>query len=178
MILISYGTRPEWIKIQPILKNLQSGYQLLFTGQHTDLIPDAEYDWELPFENVSESRLDDIVINVLTWLDQAFHIVGEIDYVMVHGDTTSAMAVAMAAFHREIPVIHLEAGLRTYDLKNPYPEEFNRIMIDKIAEIYFCPTMMNADNIFAERNGNSEFELFVTGNTVIDALLEFAPETT
>ena len=135
MLLISYGTRPEWIKIKPIIDILDTKklpYILLFTGQHTTLINEKR-DRELFIPNGS-NRLDAIFNGILgnDW------IFNNVDRVMVQGDTTSALAISFAAFHRKIQVIHLEAGLRTYDNNNPYPEELNRSCISKIATIHFC----------------------------------------
>lgn len=97
------------------------------------------------------------------------HAFEHITHVMVQGDTTSALTVALAAFHREIPVIHIEAGLRTYDMKNPYPEEFNRQAISRMASIHFCPTETSKANLLRE---NTQGDIFVVGNTVLDNLLE------
>lgn len=162
MLLISYGTRPEWIKIKPLLKELDknnSKYKLLFTGQHVDLVKHAGL--KLEIKNLSENRLDSVLGSIINQ-DEIFE---GITSVMVHGDTTSAIGMALAAFHRKIPIIHLEAGLRTHDLDNPYPEEANRKIIDSLATILLCPTNFNVLNLEDEK---APGKMYITGNTVLD----------
>ena len=169
MILISFGTRPEYIKLKPIVdifKKKKQPYKILFTGQHTSLLPaeaSVEIDYKLNIKDGS-NRLDSIVGSVMNqshiWIEQLTHV-------MVQGDTTSAFAVALAAFHRKVPVIHLEAGLRTYDNNNPYPEEFNRQAISRLTSIHLCPTENDANNLKRE---NAQGEIHVVGNTVLDNL--------
>lgn len=167
MILVSFGTRPEWIKIKPLLKELRKSYnvRVLFTGQHTDLLAGedlGESAIKLKIES-GYNRLDSIVRSVLN-LEGVYD---DIEAVLVQGDTTSAFAVALAAFHRRIKIIHLEAGLRTYDKNQPYPEEFNRQAISSMADIHLCPTMTDVNNLIKEEfNGRAEF----VGNTVLDNL--------
>ena len=168
-ILVAFGTRPEYIKLKPIIdifKKKQQPYKILFTGQHTSLLPaeaSVEVDYKLSIKDGS-NRLDSIVGSVMNqphiWIEQFTHV-------MVQGDTTSAFAVALAAFHRKVPVIHLEAGLRTYDNNNPYPEEFNRQAISRLASIHLCPTEDDANNLKRE---NTQGEIHVVGNTVLDNL--------
>jgi len=163
MILISYGTRPEYIKLKPLIKKFDGVIPIktVFTGQQMDIV-DKNTDYILNIRE-GDNRLDSIVQSILN-NDYLFE---DIDYVLVHGDTTSAMAVAIAAFHRKIKIIHLEAGLRTYDIQNPYPEEFNRQMIDKLSSILLCPTENNKNNLIDEKcNG----DIYVVGNTIIDNL--------
>ena len=151
MLLISYGTRPEWIKIKPLLNILKGNipFKTVFTGQPLDIV-EKNTDYILEIGD-GENRLNAIAQSILN----ANHIFKDISYVMVHGDTTSAFAMALNAFHRGIKVIHLEAGLRTYDLKNPYPEEFNRQTIDKISDIFY-PTEDFAQRIIKYCNDNEE----------------------
>ena len=140
MILISYGTRPEYLKVKPVMDELDKDgikYETLFTGQHLDLINDVEINQSITIHN-GVNRLDAIVSSIMNNIDFR-----GIDYVMVQGDTTSAFAVALSAFHSGIKIIHLEAGLRTYDNNNPYPEEVNRKIISQIADIHLCPTNNN-----------------------------------
>lgn len=171
MILIAFGTRPEWIKIQPIVEKIDGKipYKLLFTGQHLEIIDKSVSKY--PLEHISidthSNRLDDIVISIL--LKSAF-VFDDISHVMVQGDTTSAFAVALAAFHRQVPIIHLEAGLRSWDIFNPYPEEFNRVSISNMASIHLCPTHHNRYNL-AKCPGIK----YVTGNTVLDKLIGLEP---
>ena len=120
-LLICYGTRPEWIKVKPIIDKLKESnieYKTLFTGQHKDLVTDAA-DYMLPMiEDIGNNRLDSIVSGILKSVDG---IIDNYDYILVQGDTTSVFSIALAAFHRGKKIIHLEAGLRTYDNNNPYP---------------------------------------------------------
>jgi len=167
MLLIAYGTRPEWIKIKPIVDLLDKRnlpYTLLFTGQHTTLVHE-KYDRKIDIP-ASSNRLDSIFISILN----NETIFENIDRVMVQGDTASAFAVAIAAFHRKIQIIHLEAGLRTHDNNNPYPEELYRSCISRIATLHFCPTDSNAQNLIKENIHNG---IYVVGNTAIDAILPY-----
>lgn len=171
MILIAFGTRPEWVKIAPIVKKIDGiiPYKLLFTGQHLEIIDKSVTKY--PLEHISidkhSNRLDDIVISIL--LKSTF-VFDDVSYVMVQGDTTSAFAVALAAFHRNIPIIHLEAGLRSGDINNPYPEEFNRIAISNMSQIHLCPTHNNRYNLM-----KCPGIKYVTGNTVLDNLSKLEP---
>ena len=167
MMLISFGTRPEYIKIKPLLATFdgQIPYALLFTGQHMSLLEEVINTTDVRQLQIQdgENRLDSIVSSIMN-NNQVFR---DIDSVMVQGDTTSAFAVALAAFHRRIKVVHLEAGLRTYNLSHPYPEEFNRQSIARMAEIHLCPTDMAAANL---RQENITSGVYVVGNTVLDNL--------
>jgi len=167
MMLVSFGTRPEYIKIKPLLVEFDGKipYALLFTGQHTSLLKDviATTDVrQLQIED-GENRLDSIVASIMN----SNHAFNKITSVMVQGDTTSAFAVALAAFHRKLSIIHLEAGLRTGDLMHPYPEEFNRQAISRMANIHLCPTELSAYNL---RHENITSNVHVVGNTVLDNL--------
>ncbi len=167
MMLISFGTRPEYIKIKPLLATFDGKipYALLFTGQHTSLLEEVINTTDVRQLQIQdgENRLDSIVSSIMN-NNQVFR---DIDSVMVQGDTTSAFAVALAAFHRKIKIIHLEAGLRTYNLAHPYPEEFNRQAISRMATIHLCPTEMSAANL---RQENITSGVHVVGNTVLDNL--------
>lgn len=167
MILISYGTRPEWLKIKPILKQLKkeniTSFKTLFIQQHSDLIH-GEYDYCIKIKD-SMNRLDSIVSSILN-NESIFY---GIDYVMIQGDTCSAFSVALTAFHRKIKIIHLEAGLRTWDACNPYPEEFYRQSISSMANIHLAPTNINKENLVNEKRSN----IFVVGNTSIDNLIKY-----
>jgi UDP-N-acetylglucosamine 2-epimerase (non-hydrolysing) len=174
MILLVYGTRPEWIKIKPLIHEFDVdnySYKTLFTGQHKDLLKEQTVDFQLEIPDSNNNRLNEIVKSTMTqhfsWiLTHGVHPT----YVMVQGDTTSAMAVALSAFHHGIKVIHLEAGLRTYDRDNPYPEEINRKIISQIADIHLCPTKQAQKNLINEK---IYAESYVAGNTVIDNLLPY-----
>jgi UDP-N-acetylglucosamine 2-epimerase (non-hydrolysing) len=138
MFLVCFGTRPEYIKIKSIIENLKN-VKTCFTGQHVDLINNIDVDYKLNINNENDNRLNNIVINIL----KNNHIFDNIEYVIVQGDTTTAMAIALSAFHNNIKIIHLEAGLRTNNINDPYPEEMNRQVISKLAYLHLCPTEMN-----------------------------------
>ena len=174
MILISFGTRPEYIKIKPLLKEFSKqdiDYKLLLTGQHTDLLSSIEEDVDRLEIIDGDSRLDSIVSSVMN----NNHIFDGVDAVLVQGDTTSAFSIALAAFHRKIKIIHLEAGLRTYDMLNPYPEEFNRQVISRMSDINLCPTEESSINLKQERVGG---KTYVVGNTVLDNIVDIETEYT
>ncbi|MGI6252085.1 MAG: non-hydrolyzing UDP-N-acetylglucosamine 2-epimerase [Aminivibrio sp.] len=176
-IVCTVGTRPEAIKMAPVVAALrQKGLtvSVLATGQHSHMLDQALAFFEIKADvnlSVMEERqsLDSITCRVLsgagTYLDENPH-----DLVLVHGDTTTTMATAMAAFYRGIPVGHVEAGLRSGDLARPFPEEANRIITDSLSSLWFAPTEGAAENLRRENLPLSEKNLFVTGNTVIDAL--------
>jgi len=169
-LLICYGTRPEYIKISPILHELRRQkslpFRVLFTGQHKDIVT-QEADITIKIEDGND-RLDNIVTSIL----KSNSIPQDTSAVLVQGDTTSALAIALSAFHKGIPVIHLEAGLRTYDKKAPFPEEVNRQMISRIASLHLCPTKLSESNLHEERvNG----EIYIVGNTVLDHLVNVLP---
>jgi len=165
MLLISFGTRPEYIKIKPLLEEFggKLPYALLFTGQHTNLLEKVVSTEDVRRLKIQDgpNRLDSIVSSIMN----NDHIFNDITMVMVQGDTTSAFAVGLAAFHRKLKVIHLEAGLRTYDIQSPYPEEFNRQAISRLANIHLCPTKLSAANLKDEQIENN---VYVVGNTVLD----------
>lgn len=169
MILLTYGTRPEFIKIKPIIKELKrinKPFKVLFTGQHKD-IGGGEYDFKLEMKDLGSNRLDSVVANLMNLPDEIF--IG-ITHILVQGDTTSVVGLSLSALHRKLKLIHLEAGLRTYDTENPYPEENNRMIVSTIATIHFCPTTLNYDNLIKE---NTQGDIFVVGNTVLDNLIEY-----
>ena len=169
MILLTYGTRPEYIKIKPLIKefkNYNMPFKILFTGQHKD-IANGDYDFKIEMTDLSNNRLNSVIANLMNLSDDIFN---GITHVLVQGDTTSVVGLAMAALHRKIKVIHLEAGLRTYDNENPFPEENNRRIVSTIASIHLCPTELNANNLYKE---NITENVFVVGNTVLDNLIEY-----
>jgi len=168
MILLTYGTRPEYIKIKPLINEMVKqniSFKTLFTGQHKDIV-NNDADFVLDMKNYGENRLDNIIQNCTnmpsSWFDG-------IDYILVQGDTTSVTGLALAALHRKIKLIHLEAGLRTYDTENPYPEENNRRIVSTIADIHLCPTEQNKINLLKENI--PENKIYVVGNTGLDNLL-------
>ena len=160
-VLICFGTRPEYIKVKSLIEHLPN-VKTCFTGQHKDLLQNLQVDYELNMDEIiSENRLNNILCNILTNI----HIFKDIDYVLVQGDTTTALGVALSAFNNGIKVIHLEAGLRSNDLKDPYPEEANRQFISRIADIHLCPTEFNKANLLKE---NVQGVIRVVGNTGLD----------
>jgi UDP-N-acetylglucosamine 2-epimerase (non-hydrolysing) len=165
MILICYGTRPEWIKVKPVINELRGKIpcKVLFTGQH-EHIGNFYHDYSLKVENRA-NRLDSIIAAVSKIDNKVFD---GIEYVLVQGDTASTFAMALCAYNRKKKVIHLEAGLRTYDLDNPYPEEGYRQMISRIASIHLCATENNKVNLISEK---APGQIFVVGNTVLDNLV-------
>ncbi|MDR1979292.1 MAG: UDP-N-acetylglucosamine 2-epimerase (non-hydrolyzing) [Synergistaceae bacterium] len=170
------GTRPEAIKMAPLVLALKGDpafeTSLLASGQHTDMLFQAldhfgvEADVNLDIMKDSQT-LDHITTAVLGGVGR-FLDSNPQDLLLVHGDTTTTLASALAGFYRKTPVGHVEAGLRSRDLTRPFPEEANRVLTDRISTLYFAPTPLSAENLWAEGVGKPR--VFVTGNTVIDAL--------
>jgi len=175
MILIIYGTRPEYIKVKPLFKELKKNnisFKILFTGQHKDIAP-KESGYILEMSDWGGNRLDSILKNCLSIPE---HYFDGITHILVQGDTTSVVGLAIAGMHRKIKIIHLEAGLRTYDIENPFPEENNRMIVSTIASMHLCPTKQSKNNLLLE--GISENKIHVVGNTVLDNLLEYKDKCT
>lgn len=169
MILLTYGTRPEYIKIKPLIYEFKKNnikFKTLFTGQHKNIVS-QESSYKLEFIDTEGNRLDSIIKNCMDIPDNVFE---GISYIMVQGDTTSVLGISIAAMHRKIPIIHLESGLRTYDYNNPYPEEYNRRLVSIIANIHLCPTELNKRNL---KNENVLGDIYVVGNTSLDNLLDY-----
>jgi len=174
-VLSIFGTRPEAIKMAPVVKALETepGIESIIcvTGQHREMLDqvlalfDIRPDYDLAVMSQNQT-LNGLTKRVIDALDPILQQVAP-DLVLVHGDTTTAMAAGLAAFHRGIKVGHVEAGLRTYDIARPWPEEMNRRVIDVIATLLLAPTEQSAQNLLSERLGG---RVVVTGNTVIDAL--------
>ena len=175
-ILLCLGTRPEAIKMYKLIEELKKikrfSLKVVSTGQHGEMLTDVlhslgcEVDLDLKVMKTGQS-LSMITASVLEKFSAALEDFSP-SLVIVHGDTSSAFAAALAAFYMKIPVAHIEAGLRSGDMENPYPEEFNRIAISRIARYHFAPTEEARLNLVKE--GVSEADIFVTGNTVIDAV--------
>ena len=165
MILFCFGTRPEWLKIKPLIKLLDNEqYKLLFTGQHPDLLHNIDVDYKIDMNN-NINRLDSIIADCMLQFPN-----GDFDSVLIQGDTGSAFGCALAAFNRGLKIYYLEAGLRSYDLEHPYPEEGYRQMIARISDVNFCPTELSADNLMQERVKGL---CHVVGNTVLDNLVDY-----
>lgn len=175
-IFIVFGTRPEAIKMAPLIKELESreyfNTVVCVTGQHRQMLDqilerfsiEPTYDLDIMQEN---QDLFDITIQVMVKIKGILEK-EKPDIVLVHGDTTTAFAAALSAFYFKIPVGHVEAGLRTNNLYSPYPEEFNRQAIDIMTKFYFAPTECSKQNLIKE-NKNKDY-IYVTGNTAIDAM--------
>ncbi|KAA5428019.1 UDP-N-acetylglucosamine 2-epimerase (non-hydrolyzing) [Bacteroides cellulosilyticus] len=176
-IMLVFGTRPEAIKMAPLVKALQKKSRefqtiVCVTGQHREMLDqvlqifDIQPDYDL---NIMKQGQDlyDVTARVLIGMRDVLKEV-QPDVVLVHGDTTTSTASALAAFYQQIPVGHVEAGLRTHNIYSPWPEEMNRLITGRIATYHFSPTALSRQNLLAE--GVKEEAVTVTGNTVIDAL--------
>jgi len=180
-VLSVFGTRPEAIKMAPVVKELRRHSERIesrvcVTAQHREMLDqvlvlfgiDPDYDLNVMQENQS---LAEVTANVLLRLDE---VLGKErpDWVLTQGDTTTAMVATLAAFYRDVKVGHIEAGLRTWNKRHPFPEEINRKIADAICDLHFAPTETARENLL--REGIDEGSVIVTGNTVIDALLDVA----
>lgn len=173
-----YGTRPEAIKVAPLINAVAASPVLegitVVTGQHREMLDQVNQvfgivpDHDLNIMSHGQT-LSQVFARVLEGLDPIL-AAEKPDVVAVQGDTTTSTAAALAAFHRQIPVVHLEAGLRSGDINSPFPEEANRKVTTQIARLHLAPTSVSRDNLLAERVARED--IVVTGNTVIDALLE------
>ena len=175
-ILIVFGTRPEAIKMCPLVKELKSRpyFQTLVcvTGQHREMLDqvlnvfDVSPDYDLNIMKKNQT-LFDITMSILDKI-KALLMKERPDIVLVHGDTSTTFVTALACYYLQIPVGHVEAGLRTYNIYSPYPEEFNRQAVGIISQYNFAPTPLSKSNLI--REGKKESSIYVTGNTVIDAM--------
>jgi len=177
-VMVVFGTRPEAIKMAPVIRELREVKDIdtvvVVTAQHREMLDQVlnlfaiqpDYDLDLMKEH---QDLFNITTGVLNGMKEILEK-EKPHLVLVHGDTTTTFAAALAAFYMRIPVGHVEAGLRTRNKYSPYPEEMNRTLAGRIAELHFAPTDTARDNLLAE--STASFKIWVTGNTVIDALLE------
>lgn len=175
-IMLVFGTRPEAIKMCPLVNELKSRKKIktivCVTGQHRHMLDqvlktfrvEPDYDLSIMKEN---QTLFDITTNILNMINNVLEEVNP-DVVLVHGDTSTTFVTALACFYKKIPVGHVEAGLRTYNIYSPYPEEFNRQAVGIISKYNFAPTELAKENLIKE--GKNPKSIFVTGNTVIDAM--------
>lgn len=176
-VILIFGTRPEAIKMAPLVSKLKEQNNtfdtlVCVTGQHRqmldqvlrifDIVPDYDLNIMKPGQD-----LYDVTSRVLVGLREVLQKENP-SIILVHGDTTTSMSAALAAYYQRIPVAHVEAGLRTYDIYSPWPEEMNRQITGRIASIHFAPTLMAKQNLIKE--SIAESHIFVTGNTVIDTL--------
>lgn len=174
-VLSVFGTRPEAIKMAPLMMELEKHPQIksmcCLTGQHRQMLDtvmeifDLKADYDLDIME-KQQTLSTITTKTLLGMEQVLKE-AKPDLVLVHGDTSTTFAGALAAFYHKIPVGHVEAGLRTYDPYSPYPEEMNRVLVSDIAALHFAPTKANAENL---RKEAVRGDIFITGNTVIDAM--------
>lgn len=179
-VMSVFGTRPEAIKMAPLVKKLNADPDiesvLCVTAQHREMLDqvlelfELKPDYDLNIMKPNQT-LAMITANVLTGMEDVL-IKERPDIVLVHGDTSTTFSAALAAFYQKIPVGHVEAGLRTYDMYSPFPEEVNRVLTGHMASIHFAPTERNRSNLMKE--GIPEDRIAITGNTVVDALLEVA----
>lgn len=175
-IMVSFGTRPEAIKMCPLVKELQQledvSLYVCVSGQHREMLQSVldifgvspDLNLNVMTDNQGLKELTEKVVNGMSDVLEK----EKPDLLLVHGDTTTSYASALAAFYKRIPVGHVEAGLRTYNMSSPFPEEFNRVSIDLMSDLCFAPTEVSKNNLIKE--GKSPDKVFVTGNTIIDAL--------
>ena len=175
-VMLVFGTRPEAIKMCPLVNELKSrkAFQTVVcvTGQHRQMLDmvlkafDVKPDYDLSIMKEKQT-LFDVTANIM---EKIKAVLGQEkpDVVLVHGDTSTTFATALACFYLQIPVGHVEAGLRTYNVQSPYPEEFNRQAVGIIAKYHFAPTELSRDNLL--REGKAASMIYVTGNTAIDAM--------
>lgn len=175
-VMSIFGTRPEAIKMAPLVKELESRKEIesivCVTAQHREMLDqvletfDIKPNYDLDIMKQGQT-LSDITSRVLTGLE---NIIKEVkpDIVLVHGDTTTTFAGALAAFYNQVAIGHVEAGLRTYDKYSPFPEEMNRQMVDCMTDMYFAPTKLSKDNLL--KQNIDENKIYITGNTAIDAM--------
>lgn len=174
--MLVFGTRPEAIKMCPLVKEFQKHRDefetiVCVTGQHREMLDqvltifDVRPDYDLDIMKQGQD-LYDVTARVLIGMRDVFKVCRP-DVLLVHGDTTTSTAAALAAFYQQIPVGHVEAGLRTYNIYSPWPEEMNRQVTGRIAEYNFAPTPLSEKNLLEEK---AQGKIYVTGNTVIDAL--------
>lgn len=173
-ILMVFGTRPEAIKMCPLAIELQKNKEIeckvCLTGQHREMLKQVmdafnlHEDYNLDIMR-DRQTLTTITIDILEKIEPVL-MQERPDMVLVHGDTTTSYAAALAAFYQQIPVGHVEAGLRTGDIYSPFPEEMNRLLTDRISTLYFAPTKQNSENLY---NEGIRQNVFITGNTVIDS---------
>ena len=175
-VISIFGTRPEAIKMAPLVKELEKRKEIesivVVTAQHRQMLDSVletfniKPDYDLNIMKQGQT-LGDITTRALTGLEEVIKK-EKPDIVLVHGDTTTTFAGALAAFYNGTSIGHVEAGLRTYDKYSPYPEEMNRQMVDCMTDMYFAPTLMSEENLLKE--GKDESKIYVTGNTAIDAM--------
>ena len=180
-VMTVFGTRPEAIKMLPLVKKIKADERfesiVCVTAQHREMLDqvldafDTIPDYDLDLMKARQT-ITDITSNVIIGMDEVL-AESKPDVVLVHGDTTTSFAAALAAFYKQIQVGHVEAGLRTYDIYSPFPEEMNRQLTGRLSTLHFAPTNLNKKNL--ENEGTTK-NVYVTGNTVIDALFQIVQD--
>ena len=174
-VMAVFGTRPEAIKMAPLVKELAARPDMeslcCLTGQHREMLDSVMQIFRLTADydlNIMEKQqtLTTITTKTILGMDRVIEEARP-DLILVHGDTSTTFAGALSAFYHQVPIGHVEAGLRTYDKYSPYPEEMNRVLVSDMADLHFAPTAANAENLRREAVGG---EIFITGNTAIDAM--------
>lgn len=177
-ILIAFGTRPELIKLAPLIKKIESSerrtdFLLVSTSQHTELLNEQLAFWDIKPDIILPARTESVKLarlltTTLSGLQDVIEQFDSIEYILVQGDTNTALACSHLAFLNQKKLVHVEAGLRTHDLLSPFPEEYNRMMVARAAYFHFVPSEKNRRNLIQE--GCKDQQIMITGNTVIDAL--------
>lgn len=170
-ILAVYGTRPEFLKIRPVVNASKGLIKSCFIKQHTNIIDFGKSDFTISIDESCKNRLNNIFAQIFIKTEQ---IISEFDAVLIQGDTATVAATALVAYHLKKKIIYLESGLRTYDFQNPYPEEGYRQMVSRIADINLCPTKLSANNLVKEKTIGS---IHIVGNTCLDNLLKYKNKT-
>ena len=175
-IMVVFGTRPEAIKMCPLVNELKSRKNIrtivCVTGQHRQMLDQVleafsvKPDYDLSIMK-DRQTLFDVTASILNRIKEVLEAVKP-DVVLVHGDTSTTFAASLACFYLQVPVGHVEAGLRTYNIASPYPEEFNRQAVGIISQFHFAPTQLAANHLIKE--GKKPETIYITGNTVIDAM--------
>ena len=177
-IAFVFGTRPEALKLFPLIKELKKNKNftciIINTGQHKEMLKqildsinlDESIDFNLNLM-INNQSLSQLTSKAIIELEKIYNLIKP-NAVIVQGDTTTGFSAAVSAYYQNIPIFHVEAGLRTHNLKYPFPEEFNRITIDDISSLYFCPTDWSASNLIKENKDTNN--IYVTGNTIVDTL--------
>ncbi len=170
-IIAIYGTRPEFLKIKPLIKASNNEIKTCFIKQHTDIIDFGAFDFSIEINNNCENRLNSIFEQIFL---KAETIISQFDAVLIQGDTATVAASAFVAYHLKKKVIYLESGLRSHDLDNPYPEEGYRQVVARLADINLCPTRLSARNL---KNEKVKGEIHVVGNTALDNIVKYKNQT-
>ena len=168
--LVVYGTRPEYLKVKTLIA-LSDSIDSLFVKQHTDIIDFGAFDHSIQIKNTCSNRLNSIFEQVFL---KAEDIISKYDNVVIQGDTATVAAISLVAYHLKKKIFYIEAGLRSFDWENPFPEEGYRQMVSRIATVNLCPTELSAQNL---RNEGVLGAVHTVGNTILDTLAEYKCNT-